>query len=49
MEQIEYRIKERTKKIQLPTNLGFGKIFTDHVFEMDYSKEKGWNNPVIKQ
>ena len=48
MEQIEYRIKERTKKIQLPTNLGFGKIFTDHVLEMDYSKEKGWNNPVIK-
>ncbi len=48
MEQIEYRIKERTKIIQLPTNLGFGNIFTDHVFEMDYSKEEVWNNPVIK-
>ncbi len=27
--------------------LGFGKIFTDHMFEMDYSIEKGWYNPRI--
>jgi branched-chain amino acid aminotransferase len=48
MEQIIYKIKERTDKIQFPDNLGFGKIFTDHVFEMDYTKNKGWHNPVIK-
>jgi len=48
MEQINYNIKERTEKIQFPDNLGFGKIFTDHVFEMDYTENKGWHNPAIK-
>ena len=24
------------------TKLGFGKIFTDHMFMMDYSADKGW-------
>ncbi|MFH2059558.1 MAG: branched-chain amino acid aminotransferase [Pseudomonadota bacterium] len=28
--------------------LGFGKVFTDHMFVMDYSQEKGWHNPEIK-
>lgn len=27
--------------------LGFGKIFTDHMFIMDYSKEKGWYDARI--
>ncbi len=27
--------------------LGFGKIFTDHMFMMDYSKETGWTNARI--
>jgi len=48
MEQINYKIKNRTEKIQFPENLGFGKIFTDHVFEMDYNRNKGWHKPVIK-
>ena len=48
MEQIIYNIKERTEKIQSQDNLGFGNIFTDHVFEMDYSENKGWHNPAIK-
>jgi len=30
------------------TNLGFGTIFTDHMFNMDYSTEKGWFNPRIE-
>lgn len=30
------------------TNLGFGKIFTDHMFNMDYNPEKGWHNPRIE-
>jgi len=29
------------------TTLGFGTIFTDHMFNMDYSIEKGWHNPRI--
>ena len=27
--------------------LGFGKIFTDHMFMMDYSKDTGWTNARI--
>ncbi|WP_419659929.1 IlvE1: branched-chain amino acid aminotransferase [Desulfosarcina variabilis str. Montpellier] len=30
------------------TKLGFGTIFTDHMFNMDYSVEKGWHNPRIE-
>lgn len=29
------------------SKLGFGKIFTDHMFLMDYSADKGWNNARI--
>jgi len=28
--------------------IGFGKIFTDHMFLMDYSEEKGWHSPRIE-
>lgn len=28
-------------------NLGFGTIFTDHMFVMDYDTSKGWNHPRI--
>jgi branched-chain amino acid aminotransferase len=31
-----------------PAQLGFGAIFTDHMFNMDYSPEKGWHNPRIE-
>jgi branched-chain amino acid aminotransferase len=48
MEQITIKIKERTENIELPDELGFGKIFTDHVFEMNYTKDKGWHEPTIK-
>ena len=30
------------------TNLGFGTIFTDHMFNMDYHPDKGWHNPRIE-
>ncbi len=29
-------------------NLGFGTLFTDYMFNMDYSIEKGWHNPRIE-
>ncbi|PJA98061.1 MAG: branched chain amino acid aminotransferase [Ignavibacteriales bacterium CG_4_9_14_3_um_filter_30_11] len=48
MEKLQYDIKKRTSKIELPTELGFGKLFTDHIFEMEYNPEKGWHNPIIK-
>ena len=30
-----------------PSTLGFGKIFTDHMFMMDYSREEGWHDARI--
>ncbi len=30
------------------TELGFGTIFTDHMFNMDYNLEQGWHNPRIE-
>lgn len=37
-------------KINLPENLVFGKVFTEHVFEMDYDLSKGgWLEPKIKK
>ena len=48
MEQIIVNSRERTKKIEFPDALGFGKIFTDHIFEMDYTKDRGWYSPIIK-
>ncbi len=49
MEKIKYEILDRKQPVQLPDKLGFGKIFTDHVFEMDYTSGKGWHSPVIKK
>lgn len=31
-----------------PLKLGFGKIFTDHMFIMKYTEEKGWHDAQIK-
>jgi branched-chain amino acid aminotransferase len=28
--------------------LGFGTIFTDHMFNMDYDQQQGWHNPRIE-
>lgn len=30
------------------SDLGFGTAFTDHMFAMDYSVDKGWHNPCIQ-
>ena len=49
MEKIKYELLERKKPVDIPENLGFGKIFTDHVFEMDFNQDKGWHNPTIKK
>ena len=48
MEKIAFQLKNRKEQVNLPSNLGFGQIFTDHVFEMDYDSDKGWYNPQIK-
>ncbi len=42
---IERTITPKTKPD--PTQLGFGKYFTDHMFVMDYDEGKGWHDPRI--
>jgi branched-chain amino acid aminotransferase len=49
MQKIRYELKENRGEISLPEKLGFGVVFTDHMFEMDYDPKQGWHNPVIKQ
>ena len=49
MQEIKF-IKAETLK-QKPTDeskLGFGKIFTDYMFTMEYTVEEGWHNPCVK-
>lgn len=35
------------EKPQDQSKLGFGKIFTDHMFEVDYTSGKGWHDPRV--
>ncbi|MBO7158179.1 MAG: branched-chain amino acid aminotransferase [Clostridia bacterium] len=45
---MEIRIERTATPKAKPTGaLGFGKIFTDHMFEMDYTPDLGWHNPRI--
>ncbi|MGL5100629.1 MAG: aminotransferase class IV, partial [Fusobacteriaceae bacterium] len=38
-------IKAETLKAKPDSNnLGFGKYFTDYMFQMDYTEDKGWHN-----
>ncbi|MCX7817129.1 MAG: branched-chain amino acid aminotransferase [Syntrophales bacterium] len=47
-EKIQKMLVEKGKpKPQDESQLGFGKIFTDHMFTMYYTQEKGWHNPTI--
>ncbi|MBR4723208.1 MAG: branched-chain amino acid aminotransferase [Clostridia bacterium] len=39
--------KTQNPKAKQTENLGFGKIFTDHMFVMDYERGKGWSNARI--
>ena len=34
-------------KIEDESKLGFGKYFTDHMFVVDYSSDKGWYDPKV--
>ena len=41
-------LKKRKIKPADEANLGFGKIFTDHFFNIKYKDGKGWYDPVIE-
>lgn len=43
-------VEEKRLKVNLPDNLVFGKVFSEHCFEMDYDSTKGgWQKPIIKK
>lgn len=46
--QITINKAETLKEKPDENNLGFGTIFTDHMFNMDYNPDKGWHNPRIE-
>ena len=39
---------ESHKELPDDSKLGFGELFTDHMFNMDYSPEQGWHNARIE-
>ena len=46
---IDIKITKTLNPAQKPADdsLGFGKIFTDHMFVMDYNKAEGWHDARI--
>ncbi len=47
MLQISVQKASKLKEKPDESNLGFGQIFTDHMFIMDYSSDKGWHDMRI--
>lgn len=46
--EIAFRKADHLKSRPDQAALGFGTIFTDYMFNMDYNPEKGWHNPRIE-
>ncbi|MGN0244127.1 MAG: branched-chain amino acid aminotransferase [Lachnospiraceae bacterium] len=47
---LNIKVERTTQPKQKPeagSPLGFGKIFTDHMFVMDYTEGKGWHDPRV--
>jgi branched-chain amino acid aminotransferase len=45
---IEAAPEQRKPKPPSESQLGFGKIFTDHVFTMTWNSGEGWHDPVVE-
>ena len=39
---------QRKAKPTDETKLGFGKVFTDHMFTMSYQAGRGWYEPMVR-
>jgi branched-chain amino acid aminotransferase len=50
MLEMDLKITKTETPKQLPddSKLGFGQLFTDHMFNMDYDPEQGWHNARIE-
>ncbi len=46
--QLAVNKTDQLKKKPDDSELTFGTLFTDHMFNMDYSPQKGWHNPRIE-
>ena len=47
MEEIKIQRTEHPAPKPDPNTLGFGHIFSDHMFLLNYDKGKGWHDPRI--
>lgn len=45
--KVELTKTPKTETARNETKLGFGKIFTDHMFIMNYDEGEGWHDPRI--
>jgi branched-chain amino acid aminotransferase len=45
---ITFKKAEKLKTHPEDSTLGFGTVFTDYMFNMDYNPKKGWHNPRIE-
>lgn len=45
--EVKFIPAEQLKEKPDENALGFGKYFTDYMFTMDWTKEKGWHNATI--
>ncbi len=46
--QLKIKNADTLKEKPEDTKLGFGTLFTDHMFNMDYNPDQGWHNPRIE-
>lgn len=46
--EVKFIAAEQLKEKPDENALGFGKYFTDYMFTMDWTKEKGWHNATIE-
>ncbi|MGX7111771.1 branched-chain amino acid aminotransferase [Gemella cuniculi] len=47
VKDIKLELTSSPKEKTPDDKLGFGQVFTDHMFVMDWDKENGWHNPKI--
>lgn len=47
VEDIKLELTKTPKEKTPDDKLGFGQVFTDHMFVMDWTPEKGWHDPKI--
>lgn len=48
IKNIEVRATSHPRPHTPETDLGFGRVFTDHMFVMEYSRDAGWHDPRIQ-